>query len=270
MIRTKKYITGDYLEIEVFNVSPKKKVITRAHRQKESSPAQKKLNEKNRIRYFIRLINSNFGKGDFTCELTYDDENLPDSREAILKDIRNYIKRMKRSCPDPKKVKYVYVISNNKGDGSAERARGHVHMFISGVPRDVIEDKWGKGYVNTDKLQMNEYGAAGKAAYMARQSNSERSWGSSQNLKKPEPIVSDKMLSHAQVEEMRRSPDDSHYFEKIINKSNKTRYVFTDCLVEYDGRDIYSTIDDGQGNGFSLLIRMRKEKPDTIKRNKRL
>ena len=269
MIRTKKYITGDYLEIEVFNVSSKKKVITRAHRQKESSPAQKKLNEKNRIRYFIRLINSNFGRGDFTCELTYDDENLPDSREAILKDIRNYIKRMKRSCPDPKKVKYVYVISNNKGDGSAERARGHVHMFISGVPRDVIEDKWGKGYVNTDKLQMNEYGAAGKAAYMARQSNSERSWGSSQNLKKPEPIVSDKMLSHAQVEEMRRSPDDSHYFEKLINKSNKTRYVFTDCLVEYDGRDIYSTIDDGQGNGFSLLIRMRKEKPDTIKRNRR-
>jgi len=270
MIRTKKYITGDYLEIEVFNVSPRKKAIARAQKQKESSPAQKKLNDKNRIRYFIRLVNSNFKSGDFTIELTYDDEHLPDSRDGILKDIRNYIKRLRRACADPSKLKYVYVISNNKGDGSAQRARGHVHMFISGVDRDVIEEKWGKGYVNTDKLQMNEYGAAGKAAYMARQSKSERSWGSSQNLKKPEPIVSDKMLSRAQVEEMRRSPDDSHYFEKLVNRGNKTRYIFTDCLVEYEGRDVYSTVDDGQGNGFSLLIRMRREKPDTIKRKRGL
>lgn len=269
MIRTKKYITGDYLEMEVFYVSPRKKAIARAHKQKESSPAQKKLNDKRRIRYFIRLVNSNFGKGDFTVELTYDDINLPDSRDAILRDIKNYIKRLKRTCADPSKFKYIYVISNNKGDGSAERARLHVHMFISGVARDVIEDKWGKGYVNTDRLQLNEYGAAGKAAYMARQSKSERSWGGSQNLKKPEPIVSDKMLSRAQVEEMRRSPDDSHYFEKLINRNNKTRYIFTDCLVEYDGRDVNSPIDDGQGNGFSLLIRMRKEKPDTIRRGKR-
>ena len=266
MIRTKKYYCGDYLEIEVFNVSPKKKVIARARKQKESSPAQKKLNEKKRIRYFIRLANSNFGKGDFTVELTYDDEHLPDSRDRILKDIKNYVKRMKRTCADPSNVKYIYVISNNKGDGSAERARAHVHMFISGVSRDVIEDKWGKGYVNTDRLQMNEYGAAGKAAYMARQSKSERSWGGSQNLKKPEPIVSDKMVNRSQMEEMRKSPDDSHYFERLINKNNKTHYVFTDCLVEYDGRDISAPGDSGQGNGFSLLIRMRKEKPDTIKR----
>ena len=109
MIRTKKYITGDYLEIEVFNVSSRKKVITRAHRQKESSPSQKKLNDKNRIRYFIRLVNSNFGKGDFTAELTYDDNNLPDSRDAILRDIKNYIKRMKRTCADPRKFKYIYL-----------------------------------------------------------------------------------------------------------------------------------------------------------------
>ena len=269
MIRVKKYVTGDYLEMEVFNVSPKKKVIARARKQKESSPAQKKLNDKNRIKYFIRLVNNNFGRGDFTVELTYDDAHLPDSRDGILKDIRNYIKRLKRTAADPRKFKYIYVISNNKGDGSAERARGHVHMFISGIDRDVIESKWGKGYVNAEKLQLNEYGAAGKAAYMAKQSKSERSWGSSQNLKKPEPVVSDKMLTRSQVEEMRRSPDDSHYFEKLINKNNKTRYVFTDCIVEYDGRDIYSPIDDGQGNGFSLLIRMRKEKPDTIKRNRK-
>lgn len=269
MIRTKKYYTGDYLEIEVFNLPPQKKAIRRAHKQKESSPAQKKLNEKRRIRYFIRMVNSNFGKGDYTAELTYDNAHLPDSRDRILKDIKNYVKRMKRTCADPSKMKYVYVISNNKSDGSAERARVHVHMFISGVDRDVIEDKWGKGYVNTDKLQMNEYGAAGKAAYMARQSKSERSWGSSQNLIKPEPIVSDKLLTRKHVEMMRRSPDDSHYFEKLINKGNKTRYIFTDCLVEYDGRDITSPIDSGFGNGFSLLIRMRKEKPDTIKRSER-
>ena len=30
MIRTKKYYTGDYLELEIYNVSPRKRIIKRA------------------------------------------------------------------------------------------------------------------------------------------------------------------------------------------------------------------------------------------------
>ncbi len=266
MIRTKKYITGDYVEIEVFNVSPRKKTIGRAKRQKESSPAQKNLNDKRAKRYFIRLVNSNFGRGDFTAELTYDNDHLPETRERILMDIKNYVRVLRGTAEDPAKFKYIYVVSNHKGDGSGSKARAHVHMFISGVARNAIEDKWRKGYANADRIQLNEYGVTGKAVYMVSQSSKiGRSWGSSKHLKKPEAIVSDKAVSRSQMEYMRRSPDDSHYFEKIINKNNKTRYTFTDCIVEYDGRDILSPDDRGEGNGFSLLIRMRKELPDRVR-----
>lgn len=265
MVRTKKYITGDYVEIEVFNVSPRKKTIGRARRQKESSPAQKNLNDKRAKRYFVRLVNSNFGKGDFTAELTYDNDHLPDSRERILMDVKNYVRSLRKVSLDPAEFKYIYVISNHKGDGSGSKARPHVHMFISGVKRDDIEDKWHKGYANADRIQLNEYGVTGKAIYMVNQSSKVgRSWGGSKYLRKPEAIVSDKAVSRSQMEYMRRSPDDSHYFEKLINKNNKTRYTFTDCIVEYDGRDVMSPDDTGVGNGFSLLIRMRKELPDRM------
>lgn len=41
MIRTKKYNCGNYQEIEIFNVSPRKRKYERARKVKESTPAQK-------------------------------------------------------------------------------------------------------------------------------------------------------------------------------------------------------------------------------------
>ena len=44
------------------------------------------------------------------------------------------------------------------------------------------------------------------------------------------------------------------------NKNNKTKYVFTDCIVEHDGRQVgFFSEDPGDGLGFSVLIRMRRE-----------
>lgn len=260
MIRTKKYHCGDYLEIEVFNVSSRKKPIMRAQRKHETSPAQKKLNSKRRLRYFVRLVNLNFGIGDYSVDMTYDNQHLPTCRADIVRDVKNYIERIRRahkkrsSAP----MKYIYVISNHKGDDTNSTARPHVHMIIGNVDRDIIEEKWTAGYANADRLQWDEYGVTGKALYIARQGRSERCWSSSTNLQKPEPLVSDRAISKSQMERIISDPSDGQFIAKLINKNNKTKYTFTDCLVEYDGRQLSIFDDPGDGNGFSLLIRMRK------------
>lgn len=268
-VRTKKYYTGDYLEIEVFNVSKKKKPVSRARKVKESSPAQKNLNDKRRKRYFVRLVNSNFRKGDLTIELTYSNEHLPEDRDEMRRDIRNFIARVKRrfkkQFPD-RAFKYIYVIPKCSVDGSGSKARPHFHMFLTGgLDRDLIEELWGKGYANTDRIKFTEVGATGKAIYMADQARSERSWSGSQNLIKPEPVVSDKAITASQMDRIINDPSDGRYIEKLINGRNKTRYTFTDCIVENDGRQLNlfglegQDMDEGDGIGFSLLIRMRKE-----------
>ena len=182
----------------------------------------------------------------------------------MIKDITNYVARvrreMKKRSSEP--VKYVYVISNHAGDDTGSKARPHIHMIFGNVDRDVIEDKWKAGFSNSDKLKFDEYGITGKALYMARQGKSKRCWGSSINLEKPDPIVSDKAITKSQMERIINDPSDGLYISKLINKNNKTRYTFTDCLVEHDGRQLALFGQDeesgGNGSGFSLLIRMRK------------
>lgn len=264
MIRTKKYICRDYIEIEVFNLSPRKEPVARAKKMRESSPAQKNLNSKKSRRCFRRLCHANFGKGDLAVTLTCDDDHMPADRDELLKWLKNYIRALKRIWDkehgSKEYMKYVYVISNHKGDGSDTKARPHIHMIISGMDRDLLESKWKKGFANSKRLQFNDGGIAGLAKYMTGQAKSERSWGSSLHLVKPEPIVSDKAIKKSQLEYIAQNPDDGRYIEKLVNKSHKTRWTFTDCSVEYDGRQLFgSDIDTGEGMGVSLLIRMRKE-----------
>ena len=287
MIRTKKYITGDYMEIEVFNVSPRKRQIKRAKRMKESTPAQKNLNDKRSHRNFVRLVNSNFGRRDMTGELTVNDDHADVTREELIKEFKLFIERVRRLWKKQygtKPLKYIYVVSNHKGDDTDSKARPHIHFFISGgLDRDLIEKKWKWGFANIQRLQLNEYGVTGKALYMARQSKSKRSWGSSTNLTRPEPIVSDKAISKRQMEQIASYADDgsyigatldhvikgnfeaAEYIEKITNRGGARKWIFTDCLVEYDGRQLsWMGEDTGEGMGYSLLIRMRLEYPRYI------
>ena len=210
------------------------------------------------------MCNANFKKGDIALTLTCDDNHYPESREELIRWVKNYIRALKRlwvkSGQTKESFKYVYVISNHKGDGSGSKARPHVHMIISGMDRDAVEQKWKMGFANADRLQFTEGGIGGLAEYMARQAKSERSWSGSTNLTKPEAIVSDKAFSRSQVDRIVNDPGDGAYIEKLINTGRKQRWTFTDCRVEYDGRELFgSDVDSGEGMGISLLIRMRKE-----------
>lgn len=244
MIRQKRYECGAYMDIEIFHVSDRLKEIKRERKEKESSPAQKQLNNKKSKRYLTRLVHLNFSEGDLYVDLTFDKDSLPDDRKGVQKEVRNYIARIKRyrkknGLPE---LKYVYVISDVDEDGN--KARYHTHMIMNAMDRDVAEEKWGKGYANADRLQFTETGVTGKVLYIARQGKGEKTWSGSTNLKKPEPKVTDRKIKPKHMERMKRNPEDRAFFEKLY-----PGWTFTDCTVE-DSQD--------RVNGTGFYIRMRK------------
>lgn len=271
MIRVKKYVTGDYLEIYAYNLSPNVKVMARAAKAKESTPAQKKLNNKKTVRQFVRIVNDNFTWNDFGVELTFDEEHLPNSKKEVRRELKKYFKRLRNAIKsqggDVSKFKYVYVMSDRDGKDHSKTVRLHVHMFMTGVSRELIEDKWAAGYVNADRLRCDETGLTGKATYYAKQGladdkleKNERTWGKSNNVTVPQPTVSDRALTRSQMDRIINDPSDGLYIEKLFNAGRKTKYIFTDCKVERDGRELFgSDVDTGEGMGNSLFIRMRKE-----------
>lgn len=274
MIRKKDYSLGsDYREVEVFNLAPNKKPYTRARRKQESSPQQKQLNSKRRVREFVRLAITNFGRGDFGVELTPDEKHLPEDKAGMKRLVKNYVKRLRKRIKadggDPDKLKYLYVISDMDGE-TGEKKRLHIHTFIAGATWEQITDTFELyGYANADKLYEGDHGIAAKAHYYAKQMRSDetleknyRSWGSSKNLVKPELTVSDRAITKSQLDRIVNDPSDFTYIEKLLNKGRKVKYFVTMCHVDRDGRQLFgSEIDTGEGMGYSLYIQMQRQRP---------
>ena len=263
MIRRKTYTTGNYMEMEMFNLSPQKKPFNRAKKVKESTPAQKNLNDKKSKRQFRRILHENFTKGDLALHLTFDEDHLPKTEKDALRLISNFIRVIRRMWEKKfpgRPFKYVYVFSEVDGE-TGEIVRKHFHMIMSGgLIREDIEDKWKYGYANADRLRFTETGIEKLANYMIDQACGKRRWKGSNNLVKPEPVVSDRAISKADIEKIRRNPDDTEFIEKLINKGRKDRWILTKCEVTYDGRELFgSDIDTGEGMGVAILIRARKE-----------
>lgn len=120
MYRQKKYILKKYLEIEVFLMPEKTKPFSKAKKIQETSPAQKKLNNKKSIKYFNRLIHKNFDENDLAVDLTFDEKHLPANRAEAIRKVKNYIERVRRKrrklgLPE---LKYVHVISDSDEFGN--------------------------------------------------------------------------------------------------------------------------------------------------------
>jgi hypothetical protein len=245
MYRQKKYECGNYLDIEIFPISPKKKIFKRAKKKKESTPAQKNLNDKNSLKFFVRKANKNFNEHDFIGDLTFEDEHLPKDDKEAHRLFKNFIARLsyhnkKAGLPYPE---YMYVISEVDKDGN--QVRLHIHLFIKNINRAALEEQWGLGFVRTEPVQLNEYGLTGKSLYFKRQGRGAKTWGCSKGLLNPDPDISDKAITRADTEKMMKNPEDRQYFEKLY-----PGWTFTDCLIEEDFI-----------NGRRFYIRMRKYDP---------
>ena len=232
-IRTRTIRAGDTLEIECYPIARITPAAERERRRRASSPAQERLNLANARKKVRRLLEANFAPGDFAVHPTWDygvidymagnradllaameRSGLPMGEEDARRALGNYLRRVKTRCRrnggDPREVKYLYVLEATREprdeDPRPLPARYHAHMAIHApnVGREELEELWGEGYCNADRLDFHDNGLAAFAAYITKQRGLERRargghafrrYAYSKNLKKPEERVSDRRLS---------------------------------------------------------------------------
>lgn len=178
-ITEKQNAAGDYLLLRYYKTKTPPR--TRSRRRTPTKAAQAFLNGKNAEIKMELLINENFGREDYALHATYTDAALPDTLEEVERDKRNFIRRAKRVYEAAgKEFKWLCVIERGNS------GRWHLHMLISGgLPRDVLETKWGFGYCNTDRLQWTERGLKGLQHYIIKERVTYKRWSASRNLQKP-------------------------------------------------------------------------------------
>lgn len=184
-----------------------------------------KYNNRRRVEAFEQLAHANFGAGDFHVSCTYDPAGpgiYPSEREAIdreqaKKDVRNYLRRIRRMLArhgcDLQEFRWICVTVTKEHDREAPRPfpdTHHHHLLMHGVPealRGEAERLWMHGFCNADRLQPNDTGIAEVSGYIARQEGrangdhapGEKSFTSSRNLKKPAVTTSDSRISRRRV-----------------------------------------------------------------------
>lgn len=208
--REKRIISGNYLEVEHFPVT--EHGHRHDHKKRLSRIEQQNLNEKNAIKKLIRLINTNFTKGDILIHCTYRADEMPTTETEVTKDIQNYFRRIKAYCKKHGlcKIKYIYVIECKNG-------KWHWHGIMSAMDRDAAEKLWKHGdYTNADRFQPTaKEGGEAFARYISKKPMGARRWNCSTNLKQPEEKVKDGTHTRKGLARIARERvDDREYWER--------------------------------------------------------
>lgn len=199
---TKTEKAGDTLVLTVYPILGRSdRAKAEAARKAMSRERQTRYNRERARRRLALLMDANFGRNDLHVTLTY--RGTPPDYEQARKDVRNYlraVKRMREKAGMPE-MKYIYVLEEEGGDG--EKRRIHVHLMMTGgISREALEEKWGRGYANCDRLQPEEgTGLLELARYFTKQGMEKhrRAWSASKNLRKPRTTVSRTRMSNARV-----------------------------------------------------------------------
>ena len=245
-------LAGNRMECEIYPVFGREDEQRARAAKKNITPAkQKRLNDERARRRLILLADANFTDKDIHLTLTYRNET---NLQACRKDIRNFllrVKRLREKCGMPE-LKYIYTI-----EGKRELSKGfpvnriHVHMLMNGgISRERLEEMWGMGYANADRLQPTERGLEEIATYIikeARDRKGGRKWSASRNLTQPKRRTSDAKASNRMV---KRIAQDFRNEAKEQTEKLYPRYSFVDCKVYYS--------DQIDGVYIRILMRRRK------------
>ena len=199
---TKTEKAGDTLVLTVYPILGRSdRAKAEAARKAMSRERQTRYNRERARRRLALLMDANFGRNDLHVTLTY--RGTPPDYEQARKDVRNYLRAVKRMREKAglSEMKYIYVLEEEGGDG--EKRRIHVHLMMTGgVSREALEEKWGRGYANCDRLQPEEgTGLLELARYFTKvtMEKHRRAWSASKNLRQPRTTVSRTRMSNARV-----------------------------------------------------------------------
>ena len=199
--REKTYKCGDYKEVYIFPCyANTAKPGRRKPKAKPTAEAQRRLNKRISENNLIRLLNANFTAQDLAFDLTYRPGQNPETKEQALRDVQNFLRRLKRHRTQQGLPELKYISVTERGSRSG---RYHHHLVINGgVSINTLAKIWGKCYTTAQPLQFDETGLIGKGKYLVKQSLCFRSFNASRNLVHPQPTTRDGRLSQQKVREL--------------------------------------------------------------------
>ena len=209
--REKRYYSGNYLEIDIYPVFGR--AGQRRSKYKPTSECQKRLNRKNAEMKLTRLLNANFTETDYKIDLTYREDKLPVDDDAALRELRNFLRRLKRFRIKEGLSPLKYVAVTEKG---ARTGRYHHHLVISGdVGMKDLKRLWGRGFITCELLEFNQDGVEGLARYLVKQPIGSKFYQASKNLIQPEVETRDAVFSQKTVNAMAKVSGDAAMWEGI-------------------------------------------------------
>lgn len=260
IIREKKTKSGKLLEVDFYPIFPDgRKIPQRAPKTNPTTEEMERYNAKRALKNFVRLVNANFETGDLFVHITYYSDKAPQDEETAKKDIANYIRRIKskrntalkrvlklleanpedeellqkkRKLEEPFRYAYpleeqIYKSGKNKG-----RSNWHAHIFMTGgLDRDTVEDLWGLGRINADRLNLERFGPEAAAVYCSKDPRGKKRFYTSRNMKKP--IVAkprDGKITPRYVEKLAKTRVD----DRIYWENRYKGYRFIRCYPMYN------------------------------------
>ena len=280
MQRTKTTKAGPMVYVEcypVWEAKTAREAKSEAKKERHRR-AQEKLNEKNAAKRLVRLVNENFGAGDLILTLEYPKEKGPADEAQAMRDVQNYLRRIKglRDKKGLPPMKYVYVVEETHS--AQYGVRYHHHVIMSGgITRDEAEAKWlGKhgGYCNARSAQPDEKHLTGFAHYLTRGKGGRsmekdgknpqmramrRRWNCSKNLTDPDEraTTADKKISVRKAGRIAEAMDNFDRAREIFEK------LYPDCkLLEITARRSKWT------TGVYICAELRREERPPQRRGK--
>lgn len=249
--RMKKIYSGPMLEIEIYPLwkTPRKRKSNESSKTKE---AQQLLNKRNAQKNIVRLTNTNFTYPDIWITVGYDKDHKPENQEAALKEMQNYIRRMKRLCKRNgwPELKYIYVTEYYSVQKNSE-VRVHHHMITNFPDRDLAEQTWKCGNrPQARRLVPDDYGLEGLARYITKDVHDSKRVCTSRNLKKPTIVPNDTKITRRKAEQIARGEVlDNEFFEGL----EKFEYEFTDVEIKRPDPEFENFV-----SGCYMYARLRK------------
>lgn len=189
MAKRKKTITAGRIVKTILYTAPEPRdgERVRAEKSRMTTAAQKAMNDKSARGRLEMLLAANFTRHDLFLTVTYRPEDLPKTRARAVKNIRKFLKDLRKyRIARGLELRYVYTTEEKHGE-----ARLHHHLVINGTGQDIetIRSLWPYGDV-IDIEQIDENDFAALAMYMTKESVEGRPvgaqmWTRSRNLRQP-------------------------------------------------------------------------------------
>lgn len=250
-IRERVHVCGEFLDTEIYPVfqAPGK----RRKKCKPTAAVQARINQRNAERRLIRLIHANFTQDDYSVGLDYDRKHLPGTVEEANELLRKFLRKLRREYKRRGiELKYISVTERGKKSG-----RPHHHVLIpQGMTRKEVEELWGNGRANADRLQFGDDGLTGLAKYIIKGHFNYRSYNCSRNLVRPEPAEFDGRMDRAEQQRLAEMVEDGTIYGEMERVYPDYECVEAECSKnEVNG-------------GYYIRIFMRRKTPEMVEGRK--